>query len=198
MTEVELRDVPDFPGYRVGDDGTVWTCWRRKGLGGRYGWARVLGPDWVAIVPRKDRRGRLHVKLCRGGVVHRFFVHQLVLLAFVGPCPEGMEACHFPDPDSANCRLSNLRWDTKKGNANDRVMHGTDPRGERNPRAILNEEKVREIRRRAAAGETHKTLAAEYGVGPTTIDAVVKRETWKGVADWDEIERVLCNGEGVR
>lgn len=26
-------DVADFPGYRVGNDGSMWSCWRRAGLG---------------------------------------------------------------------------------------------------------------------------------------------------------------------
>lgn len=57
-------------------------------------------------------------------------VHQLVLIAFVGPKPEGMECCHN-DGNRTNNRLSNLRWDTKKSNALDAVRHGTRPDPER-------------------------------------------------------------------
>jgi hypothetical protein len=128
-----------------------------------------------------DRRGRLSVKLCRDGVIHKFAVHRLVLTAFVGPCPDGMEACHFPDPSSANCRLENLRWDTKQGNMADKVRHGTDPKGERNPRAKLTREQVAEIRSRAGHGESRRSLARRYGVGRTTIDFIVNGGTWKDV-----------------
>lgn len=51
-------------------------------------------------------------------------VHRLVLIAFVGPCPQGMEACHN-DGNPANNHLSNLRWDTHKSNMEDKVKHGT-------------------------------------------------------------------------
>ena len=33
VAQVEYRDVPGWPGYRVGDDGSVWSLWKRRGLG---------------------------------------------------------------------------------------------------------------------------------------------------------------------
>lgn len=51
-------------------------------------------------------------------------VHRLVLEAFVGPCPEGMEGCHG-DGDPTNNSLGNLRWDTATSNQLDKVRHGT-------------------------------------------------------------------------
>ncbi len=58
----------------------------------------------------------------------------------------------------------------------------TRPTGERNNHAILNEQKVIEIRRRYAAGEgTLGTLAKEYGVGIANVGMVVRRATWKHI-----------------
>lgn len=51
-------------------------------------------------------------------------VHRLVLEAFVGPCPDGMEACHGNDVPGDN-RLENLRWDTKRANHADKVARRT-------------------------------------------------------------------------
>lgn len=51
-------------------------------------------------------------------------VHTLVLEAFVGPCPEGMECLH-EDDDAQNNQLSNLRWGTRTENLRDRVRNGT-------------------------------------------------------------------------
>lgn len=59
------------------------------------------------------------------------WVHRLVLEAFVGPCPEGMEACHGPDRDPGNNRLDNLKWGTMQDQEKDREAHGTRLRGER-------------------------------------------------------------------
>ena len=52
------------------------------------------------------------------------YAHRLVLLAFRGPAPEQHEGCH-EDGDSLNNRLDNLRWDTRSGNVQDSIRHGT-------------------------------------------------------------------------
>jgi hypothetical protein len=59
------------------------------------------------------------------GVSRAVFAHALVLMTFVGPCPPGMEARHFPDRKGTNNALSNLSWGTKLQNANDRRIHNT-------------------------------------------------------------------------
>ena len=51
-----------------------------------------------------------------------FQVHALVLTAFVGHKPEGMETLH-DDGDSTNNRLSNLSWGTSLENHADRIRH---------------------------------------------------------------------------
>ncbi len=59
--------------------------------------------------------GHLTVNLYRNGVARHHGVHRLVLEAFVGPCPEGMEGCHV-NSDPGDNRLENLKWDTPKNN----------------------------------------------------------------------------------
>lgn len=51
-------------------------------------------------------------------------IHRLVLEAFVGPCPDGMECCHN-DGDRSNAALTNLRWDTRSANTLDAVSQRT-------------------------------------------------------------------------
>jgi len=53
------------------------------------------------------------------------YVHRLVLEAFVGPCPEGMESLHADDAKRNN-HLANLRWGTRKENVGDRLRNGND------------------------------------------------------------------------
>jgi hypothetical protein len=65
----------------------------------------------------------MEVWLSRDGTPCRFKVARLVLEAFVGLCPAGMEACHFND-DPADNRLENLRWDTHSNNHYDLVRNG--------------------------------------------------------------------------
>jgi hypothetical protein len=65
-------------------------------------------------------KGYPQVSLALTGVGRREYryVHDLVLLAFVGAKPAGLEVCHG-DGVKTNNRLSNLRYDTRSANALD-------------------------------------------------------------------------------
>jgi hypothetical protein len=88
--------IPGLVEYEVSDLGRV----RSTRMSGRGGSAN---PEPRAMRP-SVQHGRLRIELWRGRKPIKFFVHRLVLAAFVGPCPPGMEACHFPDRDPMNCR----------------------------------------------------------------------------------------------
>ena len=78
--------------------------------------------------PTPNKDGHLQVKLVddNKGARRGFFVHRLVLLAFIGPCPSGMEGLHADDMPSNNT-LSNLRWGTREQNHEDRKRNGRVP-----------------------------------------------------------------------
>lgn len=164
------RPIPSFPSYEVSDEGGV----RRAVGGGAYKAGYVLKP-------KPHKQGYLYYILSDGrGGAKTMLAHRLVLMAFAGPCPDGMQACHG-NGDRQDNRLSNLRWDTPKANQADRVKHGTDLWGEALPYAKLTESKVKEIRVRAAAGERQCDLAREFGVGDPQIHRIVRRELWAHV-----------------
>ena len=77
---------------------------------------------------QKHHTGYVQVSLCKNGMKESRRVHHLVLEAFIGPRPEGMEACHNDD-DPDNNQLSNLRWDSKSANQLDKVRRGTHNNG---------------------------------------------------------------------
>lgn len=137
----------------------------------------------VILKPGIDQRmGYRRVALCAEGKVKHWPVHRLVLTAFAGPCPEGQHGRHGPGGPADNRWPENLCWGTPLENHADMKRDGTDPLGERNPRAKLTEESVRVIRERYAAGETQDSLANAYGVVLATIYYVVNRKTWRHVA----------------
>lgn len=183
---VRYKDIPDFPGYRVGDDGSVWSCWVRipiaiGGPAGLRGSKTVLGTTYKPL--RLFWNGPAHyryryVNLQRDGKLTMQRVSRLVLSAFIGPCPLGMEARHFPDRDRDNNRLENLSWGSRQENQADRVVHGTSNRGERSYRTKLTEKLVRVIRQRSAEGEPNWLLAQEFKVAKSTIIAIVLRKSW--------------------
>lgn len=111
-------------------------------------------------------------------------VHRLVLETFVGPCPEGMVACHA-NGDRTDNRLCNLRWDTRKQNEADKAQHGTRLVGERTNSVKLTEAGVIYIREQYCARTGRLwgclDLARRYDVHPSTIIRVAKGEYWSHV-----------------
>lgn len=121
------------------------------------------------------------VYLSYAGKGKTFRAHRVVLTAFVGPCPEGMECCHNDGNPNNNC-LSNLRWDTHKANYADMTKNGHGFQGERNPRAKLTSEQVVEIRRLYSTGNyLQKHLAQMFGIDQTVVSEIVRRAIWKTV-----------------
>jgi hypothetical protein len=180
QTEVEYRDIPGFPGYRVGSDGTVWTCWQQVRTNWCRGWVFKLSTSWKMMRPARLKSGYLGigVRLSPGTKVQTT-VHRLVLLAFVGPCPPGRETRHLNGNKKDN-RPDNLAWGTPQENARDRVGHGTAhrARGMLSCRAKLKDGDIIEIRRRRLLGETCASLAMDYGISTTTISNIAWRKTW--------------------
>lgn len=127
-TTEEWRPIVGYDGlYEVSSHGRVRSVDRWVETPNRWGGiTRYHKPG--RVLAQKRKKQRLHayavVNLSSGGVVGTSAVHRLVLEAFVGPCPDGMETRHR-DGNLFDNRLSNLKWGTPSENARDRVTHGT-------------------------------------------------------------------------
>lgn len=185
----ELPGYEQFAGYCVGNDASAWSN-HRQGPGTKPG-------AWRQIKPTRHKNGYLTVTLRSSQTVKMFKLHILLLEAFVGPRPAGMDACHFPDPDPYNCALWNLRWGTKSENMQHKKLQGTWQGGSNNPRAKLSEADVVEIRRLFAA-QTNKqdkiTLARKFGVSRTLIRLIVNGRIWGHVMPSECPLRILRGG----
>jgi len=171
MNLIEVwRPVQEFPGYEVSSLGQVRSYRSRNGRGkGFSGPPRILKPYPV-------KEGYLTVNLCVAGArTKKTLVHRLVLAAFRGKAPKGFHACHF-DGIRTNNRLDNLRWDTAKNNAGDKVRHGTTTRGERNYKAKLTNSEVMLI---VADKRPHRAIAADYGIARNTVGDIKRGKSWK-------------------
>jgi hypothetical protein len=165
----EFRDADGFPNYRVGNDGSVWSCYRSAGAGR----GKIPSAVWSRLSPDIGELGHMRVHLYLNGNRLRVLVHHLVLRAFVGPRPEGMEGCHW-DGDPTNNSLLNLRWDTSQGNWADRKRHG---RGR--SWSKLTTDEVRAVRDLDAAGMLRRDIASLFGISDTQVSNICNGKQWK-------------------
>lgn len=191
--------IAEFPDYAVSSLGRI---------------SRVV-PDQKgrmsgrALRPTPDSDGYLQVNLFLDGRARTRKVHALVCTAFHGarPSPEH-EVAHGDGVQSNNC-AGNLRWATRKENAEDRDFHGRTVCGDRhhsraNPEGVERGDSHWSRRRpeQTTKGERHgaskltaqdvvsiraddrlgREIAIQYDVTPTTVSYIKRRKTWGHVA----------------
>lgn len=160
--EEEWRDVPGHEGkYQASNNGGIRNIKTGRTLVG-------------GAIPT----GHRHIGMWINGKRVNIYIHQLVMLAFVGKPPDGMEINHKNGKPSDN-RLDNLEYVTHRQN----IQHSFDVLGRKGVRkSALNDDNVREIRCIYAKGNTTlKKLAEKFNVHITSIHAIVHRSSWKYV-----------------
>lgn len=168
--------------YEVSNLGRVRRLSRVQYRRNRWGTeSRYLLPEQI-LSPTQTSTGRyLTVNLWKDGQNQTVRLNILVCQTFHGPAPQEKPFALHNNGDSFNNRATNLRWGDIFDNMADRTAHGRTVRGERQHSARLTACLVRSIRQRASNGERIAPIAREIGVHPSSIHAVVKRETWKHV-----------------
>ncbi len=100
---VDMRHIPDFPGYAVSSDGRVFSCRNSN------------GHEWRELKRTENPLGYSRVVVCQGYRPRNLFVHKLVLIAFDRKPIAGEVAMHVDD-NPRNNSIGNLRWGTQKEN----------------------------------------------------------------------------------
>lgn len=151
MIDEIFKPIPGFPDYEVSNMGAVRSLKRRA--------ARILKTP-------PDNKGYQQVVLCHNGHSVHTRVHVLVMLAFVGPRPDGLEICHN-DGIPGNNQLLNLRYDTHSANMQDCIAQGKI--------ASLDLGQAKRIRDDRFNGMTLDALAGKYKTTVSIIRGVVQR-----------------------
>lgn len=87
-------------------------------------------------------------------------------------CGKGHEGCMNP---------GHLRWDTPEGNQADKVLHGTDNRGEKQWKSKLTEADVLEIR--SLLGIVPQSeIAKRFGIDPSSVSNIKSGKNWGWLA----------------
>ena len=173
MTSEIWKPIPGFDGYEVSDQGRVRSFHKRDR-------GDVAGPVWIIsdepqriLSPGSCKRGYQTVGLRMDGKTHPRKIHALVMLAFIGEIPHGLEVCHN-DGDPRNNRLSNLRYDTSSANAADMVRH---ERGSR----LFSNETIRRIRELRATGYSILKLCRKFNASRDAIGNMCSGTTFREI-----------------
>jgi hypothetical protein len=173
------KPVVGFEGfYEVSSMGRVKSIARR--VRGRNG--HLIGHSSKLLSPGEQQSGHLCVNLSMHGKPHMRRVHTLVALAFIGPCPEGLEVNHI-DGDPKNNVVSNLEYVTHKEN----MLHAANvlnsfPRGEGHHNSKMTVATVREARAMRAKGMKFQDIADRLGVTRRTAARACNGELWAHVS----------------
>lgn len=167
---VVYRLVPGFSNYVAGSDGTIWSCRMT---------AKRTNPVWVIKKSKTNNRGYKLVHLIADdGRHYGTQAGSIVLMAFVGPRPQGHHACHFPNRDPTDNRVINLRWGTPAQNYADALVHGTATRGSRHARAKLCEADIPVIRELIRSGLSFNRISKMFGVSSAAISLINSGKNW--------------------
>jgi hypothetical protein len=167
----EWRHCEGFPGYKISDAGRVLSVAKSK--------RALLHPT-----PQRNRNGkiiRMQVLLKNAaGKKVMVRVHTLVLAAFVGPRPNGLQCCHR-DGDASNNRLENLRWDTAASNRLDSCLHGTEPRGDSHHKSTIGTADAERIKDLLRFNLSVCAIAKWIGCSRGAARGIAEGRTWKQV-----------------
>lgn len=172
------RPIENYRGqYDVSDLGRV-RCW----------YYNVAGVYYKRAVPRLVKSSvnsggypGLHLVDWHTGGGHQHTVHSLVCETFRGFRPSKNYVVGHRNGNPLDNRLSNLGWITYRENEADKERHGTKMFGERNHGAKLSAPQVIEMRERKSRGESIYTLSKVFGVRPTVISKICRRQAWRHI-----------------
>jgi hypothetical protein len=158
--------------------------------------------EWIVIGPRGPMKGWIQPDPTKEAAPRRYFnldqqtmqLARIVLLALVGPPPEGLPfACHA-NGDPLDNRLENLYWGSYLDNAADASRHGVHmaqtPRGEAHykalPQSVIDAVRAEYVPRSGGQPKGHRGgllpgslrwLAAKYGLTQATVYKIVSNKT---------------------
>lgn len=177
-THENWRRIPGFSDYEASDAGRV-RSWRRATQ-----WPH-LRSECRDVALAFNKKGYALAGVYADGIRSKrrtAHVHHLVLEAFVGPRPDGMECRHKNGVRSDN-RLTNLEWSTPLENAADRERHGTTARGERGGMSKLSDAAVLEMRAMRLKGSTWRETGARFLVSERAARRAVLGHSWKHIKE---------------
>ena len=164
MLEI-FKKIPGFEDYAISRNGEVISlkCNKKEYL---YPWIN---------------QGYRQISLYKNRIHHTFIIGTLMLITFIGLCPEGKEVSHL-NGDSLDDRIKNLKWETHQENEFRKKEHGTsnDHKGKKNPNVKLTEKDILQIRELLKQEKyTQEAIANYFNILQPHISNIKNNRRWK-------------------
>ena len=159
-TDAVLQQMLDSGWFRVRRDGRIETCYQWRAC-------REYRVPWF-MCDRPDGKGYRYVSF-RGT---RVKAHRLAYALYHGSVPVGQEINHIDGN-----RLNNCKRNLEACNARRQSEHAYEIG--LNLWRKVTEDQVREIRRRADAGERYTDIAKDFPIHHVNVRAIATRRTWR-------------------
>jgi hypothetical protein len=179
-------NIPGYPGYSVSDAGRLRADYVLTGT--------HTNPSVITLIANGGimkqswhKHGYLHVSMRSIGRVRKIprLVHRLVMLAFVGPCPAGLEVNHKNGKKDDN-RLSNLEYVTGSENVlhSYRILGRRGRVGEVNGRCKITEKMAREIKAALSTAKPRPQtdIARQFGVAYHIVNNINLGLAWAHIS----------------
>lgn len=131
----------------------------------------------------KNKDGYLRLRLVKNKKGKTFFVHRLVAKTFISN-PRKLNEVNHKDGNKENNNADNLEWCNRSENISHAYKLGLEQKyyGTDSHRALFTLEEINQIRLKYIPRSRKygaRALAREYGVNRTTIERILRKETYK-------------------
>jgi hypothetical protein len=172
---LELKEIEEFPGYKAGSDGHIYSYLNTR-IGG-YNYDKE--PKKLKGHPSGTTGRYLFLVLRKDGKNHYKSTHRLICEAFNGKPNENQDASHLDGNDKNNAP-GNLVWENRSVNCHRKKSHGTDDIGIKNKRALFNIDQLIQIRKWLAEGITSREIGKRMRCNERQIGKIKRGEHYFG------------------
>lgn len=174
MTIEQWQDIKEYTGrYQVSNLGRIKSLTRKT---------KTIKIKETIMRLQKHPSGYLQIALSKKSIKKRFYIHRLVLEAFLPIQKNKLEANH-KDGDKTNNLLENLEWVSRSYNHVHayNTLHKPRMLGSKHPHSKLTEEDVLKMRQLFKDGVTKKAIAKQFGIAYNTAQQIIIRRRWKHI-----------------
>lgn len=166
----QWKALEEFPDYEISDQGNFRRLYKGKYRDLAISDSGCFRYYMVSISMGKDK-------------VYKKYLHRLMGQAFIpNPDPEKYDTVGFKNKDGHDCRLENLYWTNQTELMAMRKEQDRYAKGSEHHMSKLSESDVKQARSLYDSGKKGiSEIARMFGMDSSTMDSILKRNTWTHV-----------------